>query len=279
MPDNTGQESFDFSNPFTQTVEVEAKSKKTVDADSSFHEKFEAAKQADHNTSNHQDSAYRYDKNDPRTDRRRNKYYAHKPTPGAGQWLVTFVLLGSLCAVSIFALINYKQNQTILADAARLSKVAGAKSSSLYRVVGKNFTIELQSSLPRDFIITSGELQNVKGLPGQFFVQKVTALSSTKQTGLVVYSKEQIDSQSDESLTQLLSERYGSGFYQYPLSGVNSWKKLAAKTTDTPVALVMANPDVYIKQTATQLYIVESYNQVDSLKALPEQMLAGMRLN
>jgi hypothetical protein len=269
MPDNQGQESFDFSKPFVQTVEVEAKPK-SVDTDSSLHERFEAAKHGTPVDEAVTQSRHYYNKHDPRTDRRKNRHVS----ASAGQWLVTFVLLGSLCAVSIFALINYKQNQITLADVSRQVQVAGIKSSQLNRIVGKNFTIEHNTSTPKDLVVTDATLQTLVGFDRQLLVQKVTTNSSGKISGVIVFSQEQIEKQTDEVLITRLKKLYSESNYQYPLVQSSTiWKKL------TPQAGAVQLPVLYVAQTLSQIYIVEQYNQIPGLTSLADELISGMQLN
>jgi hypothetical protein len=264
MPDNSGQESFDFSNPFTNTtVEVEAVSKQQdVTPSSELHDRFEEAKR----TVVSEDTMESSKASQNTIPSQIPKH--HKNKVGIHQWLMTFLLLIGLCAVSTYAFITYKQNQTLLADSARQAEVAGVKSPELTRIVGKTFTVELLNPLPLDYKLET----TVSDGPNPPSIQSLLAKNGINKSGINVLSFENSTQKTDLELSAIVIKNFGKELYPESFSVAGKYK-VVKPLKDSSL------PTIYFAQTDTMFYEIQVYNTIPSLSSLPEKIIQGIKLN
>lgn len=264
-------ESFDFSNPFQNTVEV----KSTNVASEDFAQRFEAAKvvkaeiipEASTPVSEAPSLASVTTPQIQKT----NKFQ---------QWAVTFVLLSSLCLVSAFAVINYKQYSTTLADLQNQQQVAGVRNTDINTILGPNFSIITRETVSKDFRLQILSNETLMGSPRSFQKSSYTVVKTqngvTKVAGIEVLSQEVLSPLSDSEINDLAVKNFDASIYTYPLVSYGSSQKLKLLTVKNPEK---ASPTMYFGQTATQLYIIRQYEQIPEYESGAIAIVKGIVLN
>ena len=276
MSGNSG-ESFDFSSPFdARTIEV---APQTNVSESSFAARFEQAKTGavpnpepikTASADSQDEVLVSYSKN--------HKKQRSHGRPTFGQWLTTFVLLLCLCAVSTFALINYKDSSQKLADAERAAQVAGARTSGPKVLTTAMFTLSTADSIPSEFVLQENKTKFLTGFDRSFFVSSYLASrgsgDSRLQSGIEVYMQERATTQTSASLIEQLKKNYLLADYPYPDS-IQEGSQV--RNTLTPQNTVL--PTVAVVLTSKQVYIIVQYNQIAEHARIVKEMVSGLRLN
>lgn len=220
MAGRNGNESFDFSQPFSkEAVDVEVVPKKQddvqVDPVGTFADRFEAAK---HDTPIMSNTS------------------VQRVNSGSGgvTWGLTLVLLLLFCGLSTYALIHYRSNQESLADARRQQSVAGVRANVPVRIVGDGFSVITERVLSKDFVYSNTGTKSIEGVDRLFSRSSVVIKKDNKQSGLIILQQE---------LTQPLQE-----------SAVNTLIDTIANSVNTVrTAGATQNKDGVIEWTSNQL--------------------------
>ena len=262
-------ESFDFSNPLRNTVEVESKNVTNDD----FAQRFEAAKVVRSETVQEVVTPVSESPKPvpvPQT-QKINKFQ---------QWAVTFVLLSSLCLVSAFAVINYKQYSITLADLQNQQQVAGVKNTDVNTILGPNFSIITRETVSKDFKLQILSNETLMGSPRSFQKSSYTVVKTqngvTKVAGIEVLSQEVLSPLSDSEINALAIKNFDASIYTYPLVSFGSSQKLKLLALKNPGN---ASPTMYFGQTATQLYIIRQYEQIPEYEPGAIAIVKGIVLN
>lgn len=196
MSGRNGNESFDFSKPFSSTVEVEIVSNATDNFEekshaSSFEERFENAKK---------DQSY----SAPQSKKN------NKSTSGVNTWGLTIFLLILFCGLTTYTLVNYHSNQVALQDSRHgNSSIAGVRNEAPVRITGEGYSVVSEKTISKDFIYINKGTEKIEGVERLFSSSSVLIQQGDKKSGIVVLQQEQI-----KEMSTIQAKSFVSSFLQ-----------------------------------------------------------------